>query len=342
MVSDLRHKIALSLLLALVVFAGLAIYGDVRALPTALARFRWGYLPLILGLTLINYALRFVKWEYYLRRLNVRGVPLGTSLAIFLSGFAFLLTPGKVGEVVKSYFLRGLAGVPMARTAPIIMAERLTDGVAMALLCTVGLTVGPAGQTWVLLGVTLGGLLALIVLAQWRSGALRLLGWGERLPLLGRFAHSLHQFYESAADLLRPRALLVAIAIGVVSWGMEGVAFYFVLRGLGVPPGVHLLQQAIFILAFATIIGAIVMMPGGLGGAEASIAGLLQLMVRTPETVAVAATLLIRFGTLWFGVGLGVAALSLNRRRLFESSAIGDQIADLQASSGHRPLTMDS
>lgn len=321
MISDLRRKIALSLLLALVVVVGLAIYGDVRALPAALAHFRWSYVPLILGLTLLNYGLRFVKWEYYLRRLNVQGVPLGTSLAIFLSGFALLLTPGKVGEVVKSYFLRVTAGAPMARTAPIVMVERLTDGAAMALLCTVGITLVPARQTWVLLGVILGGLLAVVILVQWRAGALWLLGWGERLPLVRRLAHSLHEFYESSADLLRPGPLLLAMTIGVVSWGMEGVAFYFVLQGLGLPPSLQLLQQAIFILAFATIIGAVVMMPGGLGGAEASIAGLLQLAVRTPETLAVAATLLIRFGTLWFGVALGVAALWLNQGRFFEPSA---------------------
>lgn len=330
MVSDLGQKIALSLLFALVVFVGLAIYGDVQALPAALAGFQWGYLPVILGLTLINYGLRFVKWAFYLRRLNVPRLPLSTSLAIFLSGFALLLTPGKVGEVVKSYFLRTTAGAPMARTAPIIMAERLTDGVAMGLLCLAGLTLVPARETWLLLGATLGLLAALVVLAQWRTAALAVLGWGERLPVVGRFAHSLHQFYESAADLLRPGPLLFAVAIGVISWGMEGIAFYFVLQGLGLPPSIHLLQQAIFILAFATIVGAVVMMPGGLGGAEASLAGLLQFLVRTPETLAVAATLLIRFATLWFGVALGVAALWLNRHRFFEPAAFQHQSVEPQ------------
>src|SRR5207249_4789587 len=85
----------------------------------------------------INYLLRFLKWELYLRRLGVR-IPLSDSFLIFLSGFSLTVTPGKVGEVLKSYLLREAHGVPMARTAPIVVAERLTDLVALALLAVVG------------------------------------------------------------------------------------------------------------------------------------------------------------------------------------------------------------
>jgi uncharacterized membrane protein YbhN (UPF0104 family) len=97
------------------------------------------------------------------------------------------------------------------------------------------------------------------------------------------------------------------------------VAFFLVLVGLGLPADATLLLQATFILAMATLVGSISMLPGGLGAADASVAGLLLLLVQAApmsQPVAVAATLLIRFGTLWFGVLLGVAALLLFGRRL--------------------------
>lgn len=59
-------------------------------------------------------------------------------------------------------------------------------------------------------------------------------------------------------------------------------------------------------LSFSTVIGAISTLPGGLGAAEASIAGMLILLLSLGTGTAAAATLLIRFATLWFGVGLGV------------------------------------
>jgi len=37
-------------------------------------------------LAFTNYILRFLKWEYYLAKLDVRGVPKLDSLLTFLSG----------------------------------------------------------------------------------------------------------------------------------------------------------------------------------------------------------------------------------------------------------------
>src|SRR5437016_4808037 len=104
----------------------LAFYADAPRMLVALAHFRWEFLPLILAFTTFNYGWRFVKWQYYLKRLQIR-LPFGTSLLIFLSGLSMAITPGKVGELLKSYFLKRVTGVPASRTSPIIVAERLTD-----------------------------------------------------------------------------------------------------------------------------------------------------------------------------------------------------------------------
>src|SRR5205085_4209762 len=69
-------------------------------------------------------------------------VDKAASALVFLSGFAMGLTPGKSGEITKSYWLREIAGpdrAPLARTAPIVFAERLVDGIAMLLLASSGL-----------------------------------------------------------------------------------------------------------------------------------------------------------------------------------------------------------
>lgn len=63
----------------------------------------------------------------------------------------------------------------------------------------------------------------------------------------------------------------------------------------------------VFILAFSTVVGAASTLPGGLGAAEASIAGMVVVLLGLPADIAAAATLLIRFATLWFGISLGLA-----------------------------------
>jgi uncharacterized protein (TIRG00374 family) len=112
-----------------------------------------------------------------------------------------------------------------------------------------------------------------VVVSQIRPLAEWLLRQAERLPLIGRFARSLEEFYEGSFALFRPFATLLAVGLGTISWMGEGIGLYLILIGLGVQPGWNVLSIAIFVLAFSTIIGAVSTLPGGLGAADASIAG---------------------------------------------------------------------
>jgi uncharacterized protein (TIRG00374 family) len=163
---------------------------------------------------------------------------------------------------------------------------------------------------------TLGVLLAVVIVSQIRPLALWLLGIGERLPLVRGFAGGLRRFYEGSYLLFRPGMLLLAVGLGMISWLGEGIGMYLILLGLGVPPGWHTLSVAIFTLSFSIVIGAASALPGGLGAAEASIAGMLALLLSLSADVSAAATLLIRFATLWFGVALGLVVWAFSRRML--------------------------
>jgi len=306
-------------LFGLLVVTALSFVADAPRVLDAARHFAWAYVPAILALTTFNYILRWVKWQYYLRLI---GVPVGRedSAAIFGCGLSMAMTPGKVGELLKAWLLRARAGTPMSVSAPIILAERLTDGVAMLVLASVGLLLYRHGWQVLLLIALVA--VAAVTVVQSRTLSLRILAALEGIPALGKRAHNLRQFYESAYVLLGPRPLLTALAIGVVSWSGECVAFFLVLVGLGFPPSVGLLIRAAFVLATSTLVGSASLLPGGLGAAEASSAGLLRLVlpgISGPK--AVVATLLIRFCTLWFGVAVGVASLALFRKRLGLTSA---------------------
>ena len=62
---------ALGFLVILVV----ALAADLRQVASNLAGFELGALPADLALTLFNYALRFIKWHYYLGLIGVRDLP---------------------------------------------------------------------------------------------------------------------------------------------------------------------------------------------------------------------------------------------------------------------------
>jgi uncharacterized protein (TIRG00374 family) len=302
----LRIGILFSLLFAFIVLVAIALYADVPRLILALGKFRWEYLPLILGLTLFNYFWRFIKWQYYLKRLKI-SISRAKSLLIFVCGLSMAITPGKVGELLKSYLLKRETSAAISRTSPIIVAERLTDGIAMLILAATGLVLYRFGWEILLLLLLLG--VACIVLVQNRTIMQALLNFCERLPFLSRFSHMTRAFYESSYSLFQWRPLLLAILIGLVSWSGECAALYFVFIGLGIAPSLALVIKATFILAFSTLVGSASGLPGGLGAAEGSVLGLTRLLVSSSAALGGAATLLIRFCTLWFGLALGVIAL---------------------------------
>lgn len=317
----MRLSLALSLLLAVAVYIGITAYGDFSRLGAAFASFRWSLVPAILALTLFNYVLRFVKWEYYLRLIDARGLRLADSLNIYWSGLLMVITPAKVGEWVKSYLLREALGTPVGRSAPIIVAERLTDGLAMALLALLGLASVRQGWLWVLAFLALAA--TLVIALRYRPLARLTLRLLKRAPGLRNYADFLDQFYASSSALFGLRALSIATALGVVSWMGEGVATYLVYLGLGVEPSWTHFAQSVFILAVSTLVGSLIPLPGGLGAVDFSLAGLSQALFALGRGPAAAASLIVRLCTLWFGVAVGAVSLALLLRRRPRAAAPG-------------------
>jgi len=325
---NLRSKLLISVLFGVVVFAGLSIYADLSDVLHSLRDFNWVLLPLILTLTTANYAFRFVKWEYYLRLIGVRNLSKRDSFLVFFSGMGMVITPGKVGEWIKSYLLREVHGTPIARSAPILIAERFTDSVALLLIAAAGVFV--FGNLWPVFVIVAVGLGAILFVARHRPTASVLIAFGHRVPLLKRFVPQFEEFYESSYVLLSPRATLEMSALSAISWFFEVLGFYFTLVGVGEAATAKLLLHSAFILPIATLASALLFTPGGLGVAEGSIQALCQTLVDMSKSSAAVATLIIRFGTLWFGVIVGLIAFGILSRRLAKE---GRLTADQPATS---------
>jgi uncharacterized protein (TIRG00374 family) len=320
------RQLAWSALFALAAAVAVGAWSDVNRLTDAFRSFAWEAVPIAAGLTVVNATVRFVKWHYYCHRVGAYP-SLRDSAVIFIAGFALTVTPGKSGELFKAWFLSKRTGVPAWRAAPISIAERATDGFAIIVLTGVGLTI--VWETWVPLVVAsacaVGGCALLAVLGSASgtvpSWARALEAWLMSLPVIGtvlhRVEHRIREMSAGAASLFDVRSLILAVSSGIVSWGAESVALWYALHAFGLPADWSLMGYALVALNAGTLAGAVSLMPGGAGAADATIAAVLVGAVS--HEIAGAATLVIRLCTVWFGAILGIFAL-IDLRDCFASS----------------------
>ena len=292
------------------VLASFSIYADLSEIGDRLRGFGWWSFVAALGLALVNYVLRLVRWSLYLAHTGL-AVPLRIRVLTFLAGFALSITPGKLGELIKSYLLRESCGIPVTRSAPIVIAERVTDLLALLILGLAGVAFYGVARSMVVAGAAVIAV-GFVVLA-WPRLAHVVIALVCRPRPLQRFAPRLLGMYDGLATLLRPRPLSWATALALIAWLAECVGFSLIISGF---PGAAVpLGLATLIYAATTIAGALSFLPGGLLVTEASMTLLLiESSGGMDQATAVAATILTRLATLWFAVAIGVIALAVLRR----------------------------
>ncbi len=293
-------------------YVGAMIYFDLGPVRQTLVGYPWWVFGAALAASATNYLLRFAKWELALGWLEVRkdapDLTRGRSLMIYLAGLSMSVTPGKVGEVLRSVLLKSSDGVAFNRTAPIVVADRLTDLIALVLLSLIGVAQFPKYLPIVALtgALVIGGV---VVLGSPTSLG-RCLELSRKLPLVGRFVDKAEGLIESTTTLLRLRYLFVLSVLSVLGWGLECVGFWLIVDGFAEVDAS--LATCTFLWSAGTLVGALSFLPGGLGMTEGSLVVATGQLVRgVTQPVALAATLLGRIATLWFGEIVGGIALAL-------------------------------
>lgn len=302
----LEFTVVLSIVCFAVAFAGLSIWAGAGAVLQHLRELSAATIVLLLGLSLVNYILRALRWQVFSNGLGIT-VPRRRNFLYFVAGFSMTTTPGKAGEALRLWLIERCHGYSYQRIAPMFVADRLNDMVAISLLCLAG--VG-AYSAYADVTAVSAVALALVMLAFFRPSVL--IGLinltyrvtGKRRP---RLFCGIRTALRGTARLFTIRLFGAGLVLALIGWTAEIVEFHLLLNALGATIS---LQQAMFIFTFAMAAGTLAMLPGGLGGIEAIMIALLTASGVDFDR-AVAATAVVRLTTLWFATGLGFATLPI-------------------------------
>lgn len=356
-----RNQIVFGLAIILVFYIGFFLILDnqgqlsqTEGIGDQIAHFPLVFIPILILCQIGVIFFRFLEWHYYLGVIEARDkISLKHSFIIFVSSFTFVVTPAKVGEILKSVLLKMRTGVPVARSAPIVIAERVVDGIAVIVILAIVFALGGnqlelgeyAAISRQLIFFSLGIIVSGLIVIQIKPLAYFCLNILERLPLLNRLYQPLTDFYESSREIFSLRHVLPMTLVGVGVYASSALGFIFVLVGYGLEFSLQLVFQAGFIVGVVAAVGALSFVPNGAGITEfTSLAILLAIVAPTnpvvTTAVAGAAAITQGFFHKWFRVLVGLVFILLFRKSLF-LPGLEDELAQLNHEQEHSGMQPD-
>ncbi len=268
-------------------------------------------LPLIFILSLVSYFFRFLRFRYLLENIGYR-FPFFYGFLAYIAGFSLTATPGKVGELIR---IRYFSKMRVSREAifSTFILERGLDLIALVLLSCFSFDA-------INLMAPLLFIILFLCFVLFLSKSSYLFKWLENLFLNFGFIRgsNLISFVGRAfVDINKWSALNIikSFFVGLLAWILTSFSLIYILLLTGAD---YFNLHLIGVYPVALLVGAISMLPGGLGTTEAAI--ILQLkslgmLMPIPVLVAI----LVRLGTIWFSIFIGFASLLLLEFRIFNS-----------------------
>ncbi len=240
---------------------------DRGAVLQALTQAAWAPMLAATLLNFVNVHLKVVRWQQILEARNIH-YPLRRAWAAFLSSvYLGMLTPGRVGDVLRIQYLHHDLDVPYAEGLASIVVDRLCDLYVLALFVAVGVVHYSPVIVGQLAWITWGGVAAIVIgplvflvpgVAERTMGRVyaRLVGKGSTAEF-GLFLASLR------ANMGRP--LLRTIPMTALAFGINYVQGYIIAHSMGLDMSFF---DAMCLLAIASLLGLLPISVSGIGVRE--------------------------------------------------------------------------
>ena len=260
----------------------------------------------------LSFPIRTVRWRMLLgnvgfTRANGVKLPRFWKLLeiIYLSFFANVVVPARLGELYRAYLLRQEAGVSATRTFGTVLAERLLDFIVLLLLfipaAIISLHENIPSQLrlglYATLALVMVGIIGLIALRLFRTHI------GRMVP--DRFRGHYNHFQEGTLGSFKRVPALSGLTVGV--WLFEALRFFFVALALNLFSGniAYVFVAALFIALGEALLTIVPFTGGGVGLVEGGMLAMIALFTPNALSLAAAAIVLDRtislFSILVFG-----------------------------------------
>jgi len=210
---------------------------------------------------------------------------------IYVSWFANVIVPAKLGDLYRAYLLRREAGLPASRTFGTVLAERLLDLIILLLLFIPSVIISLHENLPPQLVLGLKITMVLVIVGIIVLFMLRMFPTQIGMVVPKRFRGYYYQFQEGTLGSFRRIPSLTGLTLGV--WACEALRFFFIALALNLIPGnlTHVVSASLFIALGEALLTAIPFTGGGIGLVEGGMLAMISLF--TPNTSLALAAIVI-------------------------------------------------
>lgn len=234
--------------------AALVALGPEDAAPLAAAMLLGG----------VNYLCKALRWRGLLAARGRRYGLLRAWASLLSSGYVGLLTPGRVGDVLRIQYVRHDLGVPYAEGLALLAVDRIFDIYVLLAFAAVGaayfggeLLAGAGPALWLGVAALALGPLVLLAPASQRRMA-------RALVRVGFAAEGAERFFAGLRGQ-RPREVAAMAAWTGAAFAINYVQGWIVARALGLPLGA---LEVVALLAVSSLLGLLPISVSGVGVRE--------------------------------------------------------------------------
>ena len=210
---------------------------------------------------------------------------------IYVSWFANVIVPAKLGDLYRAYLLRREAGLPASRTYGTVLAERLLDLIVLLLLFIPSVIISLHENLPPQLVLGLKITMMLVVVGILGLFMLRMFPTQIGMVVPKRFRGYYNQFQEGTLGSFRRIPTLTGLTVCV--WACEALRFFFIALALNLISGsfIHVMTASLFIALGEALLTAVPFTGGGIGLVEGGMLAMISLF--TPNTSLALAAIVI-------------------------------------------------
>ena len=309
-----KNSIWTFIIFFIIVYAILVFLGDINSIKKNIEKFDWKYLLFAVGFFSIAIGVRIMRWNFWFEKIGPN-VPFKIRTIFYLSGYAFLMSPARIGEAIRSYFIKRDYEITQSRTVPLVLVERFYDLVGFVILISIAIIFVPHFRSTLV--ILLSFITIAFILSQNKKLITKILSKLSKIKFLSKFAPNAEESANTLYEMLHVSTFIRSSLISALSVFLDILGAFMIILGVGIDID---LPRSILVISSSVVVGALSFIPGGLGVQEGGMIGLLKLYgIEYSKSFVFVTLYRISYSVLLVSIGLTTLRIIANKKAEVES-----------------------